>query len=141
MNSTLGIVLPLEEKKTSPMCNPGLSSTVVVFIRQAKSLVGPVDRYRFDLQLAWSRIRTASPITAEAVAEWHSLDVGAVVGVGPACRVGGAAVETRHALQKAFAPEDDERTVRIRVNADIIVLTPGVGTGGVDSPWLFLSLH
>lgn len=68
---------------------------------------------------------TASPITAEAVAEWHSLDVGAVVGVRPARRVRGAAVKTRHALQKAFTPEDDVRTVHILVNADIIVLTLG----------------
>lgn len=68
---------------------------------------------------------TASPITAEAVAEWHSLDVGAVVGVRPARRVRGAAVKTRHALQKAFTPEDDERTVHILLNADTIVLTLG----------------
>lgn len=51
----------------------------------------------------------ASPITAEAVAERHSLDVRAVVGMRPACGVGGAAVETRHTLQETFTPEDGER--------------------------------
>lgn len=69
------------------------------------------------------------------MAEWHSLDVGAVVGVRPARRVGGAAVKTRHALQKAFAPKDDESTVHILENADIIVLTLGE-TQEVESPLL-----
>ena len=50
----------------------------------------------------------ASPITAEAVAERHSLDVRAAVGMGPARGIRGAAVKTRHALQEAFTPEERE---------------------------------
>lgn len=56
---------------------------------------------------------TASPVTAEAVAEWHRPDGGAVVGVRPAGGVRGAAVEARHALQEALAPEEEAETVRI----------------------------
>lgn len=54
---------------------------------------------------------TASPVTAEAVAEWHSPDGGAVVGVWPAGRVWGAAVEARHALKETLAPEEEVETV------------------------------
>lgn len=56
---------------------------------------------------------TASPVTAEAVAEWHRPDGGAVVGVRPAGGVRGAAVEARHALQEALAPEEEVETGRI----------------------------
>lgn len=56
---------------------------------------------------------TASPVTTEAVAEWHRPDGGAVVGVRPAGGVRGAAVEARHALQEALAPEEEVETVRI----------------------------
>lgn len=67
----------------------------------------------------------ASPITAEAVAERHSLDVRAAVGMGPARGIRGAAVKTRHALQEAFTPEERERgrgaVSRGMMNGDICV--------------------
>lgn len=55
---------------------------------------------------------TASPVTAEAVAEWHSPDGGAVVGVWPAGSIWGAAVEAGHALQETLTPEEEVKMVR-----------------------------
>lgn len=53
-----------------------------------------------------------SPITAEAVAERHSLYVRAVMGMRPARSVRGAAVKTWHTLQETFTPEEwDKRTI------------------------------
>lgn len=46
----------------------------------------------------------ASPITTEAVAEGHSLDVRVAVRVRPASGVRRAAVETGHTLQETFTP-------------------------------------
>lgn len=63
-----------------------------------------------DFDFCLAMCLAASPITAEAVAERHSLDVWAAVGMRPTRGIRGAAVKTWHALQESFTPEEREGT-------------------------------
>lgn len=44
------------------------------------------------------------PVSAEVVAEWHSMECGLVLGVWPVSSIGRTTIETRHTLQETLTP-------------------------------------